>query len=300
MRCYRLLAVPSCKSYNFYSRTPYEVRRQFNIVAELLYTFLLTHPIRGATSTVTASNSHGLHFYSRTPYEVRLDNFEIRLLQSNFYSRTPYEVRPSVNKSAMQRAIISTHAPHTRCDGEFRLTVGAKVIISTHAPHTRCDGVGEKIVFGIKAISTHAPHTRCDSGQVPTIKQSFISTHAPHTRCDSVRQYLNWGCRAFLLTHPIRGATAEYSIYSASHHNMERTLNNIILYENIVITNYAFFEANLPFILHHRRFARLLLRLKYYNSLRIICVFCTYVLYPSFPVVTKIIEPQTVLFFINY
>ena len=104
----------------------------------------------------------------------------------------------------------------------------------------------------------------------------------------------------FLLTHPMRGATAKYSIYSASHHNMERTLNSIILNRNIFMANYAFFEANLPFFLHHRRFARLLLRLNYYNSLGIICAFCTYVFYPSFPVVAKIIEPQTVLFFINY
>ena len=103
---------------DFYSRTPCEVRLKAILLILSGTIFLLTHPMRGATSQQCA-----FFFLNRIS------------------THAPHARCDTVNNGTIETSVtISTHAPHARCDKKpFRGSYETSGI-STHAPHARCDG----------------------------------------------------------------------------------------------------------------------------------------------------------------
>ena len=100
--------------------------------------FLLTHPMRGATprrapvGRIRSISTHAPH--------ARCDGCPPALDggQCYFYSRTPCEVRPAQNMAnATTQAFLLTHPMR----GATSVTTYyfVLIVISTHAPHARCD-----------------------------------------------------------------------------------------------------------------------------------------------------------------
>ena len=149
---------------------------------------------------------HQENFYSRTSCEVQRTPRQRRLALAHFYSRTSCEVQPKNLSPNLSLFLISTHAPHARCNLE-QIINGDDYNISTHAPHARCNqasgvcGLGN-IIFLLThlmrgatvlsvltslaglPISTHAPHARCNKIIICANERLVISTHAPHARCN--------------------------------------------------------------------------------------------------------------------
>ncbi len=128
--------------YNFYSRTPCEVRRDKGGFIDIRGLFLLTHPLRGATcaagrkKTTLAISTHAplarcdllrkCHYFSSAgkfllTHPLRgatTENIKINSRDINFYSRTPCEVR--LNIKTTPKEIFDDFYSRTPC--EVRLT----------------------------------------------------------------------------------------------------------------------------------------------------------------------------------
>ena len=114
-RCDQYIPNGLTYSMRFYSRTSCEVRP------------IADHII-----------DDGMSFYSRTSCEVRR-RYRIQSKQKcSFYSRTSCEVRLIFLSVIIGSSVVSTHAPHARCD-EDGTEDGGETEVSTHAPHARCD-----------------------------------------------------------------------------------------------------------------------------------------------------------------
>ena len=171
----------------------------------IVFRFLLTHLMRGATSKFSACFRILLHFYSHTSCEVRPTHKKIIPFQMGFLlthlmrgatrgwkhrqRQQPFLLTHLMRGATLQRSycfnskwFLLTH-----------LMRGATVVgenkwetakISTHTPHARCDVFAE---YCIDLIVYFYSHTSCEVrlslGDYPSERANFYS----HTSCE-VRQ----------------------------------------------------------------------------------------------------------------
>ena len=130
---------------------------------------------------------------------------------------------------SMKDDVISTHAPHARCDViRKEITEKAKYFYSRTSCEVRLSppesektawifllthlmrGATKRDLIASNGliISTHAPHARCDKMADLNDVMNAISTHAPHARCDEPYEFEIKPNPVFLLTHLMRGATS--------------------------------------------------------------------------------------------
>ena len=111
----------------------------------------------------------------------------------------------SIDNSTLWR-IISTHAPHARCD--LAITTDNWETVNFYS-RTSCEVRHDfnLIVSSFRAISTHAPHARCDviKRLSNALGLRFLLTHLMRGATRGRRNYD--GTERFLLTHLMRGAT---------------------------------------------------------------------------------------------
>ncbi len=124
--------------------------------AFLLATFLLTHPLRGATNGYLGISSWA--FIS---------------------THTPLTGCNSIPDDGKMETRISTHTPLTGCNS-YNIPVVSTVAISTHTPLTGCNLKTTDRVSQF-AISTHTPLTGCNAvNSVTGSSSGNFYSHTPH------------------------------------------------------------------------------------------------------------------------
>ena len=175
--------------------------------AFLLATFLLTHPLRGATAYRNMIKPAIHNFYSHTPCGVQQSTKEEIVETHDFYSHTPCGVQPG--KSNFNTNALHFYS-HTPCGVQQMPHTGHINAYIHFYSHTPC-GVQQLCQLSvklIKSISTHTPLAGCNYGGVVT-RCGRVHYFYSHTPCGVQRCMCPYRPRPplFLLTHPLRGAT---------------------------------------------------------------------------------------------
>ena len=191
---------------DFNSHTPHGVRLIGKNSGGFSGSFQLTHPTRGATSSLTFVKICKLFQLTHPTRGATIFAHLVDEYVYYFNSHTPHGVRHDIDDDDLDdEEEISTHTPHTGCDTETPNDYPF-FSISTHTPHTGCDilffNYSTCLVYfnshtphGVRQflrrqrsiapfISTHTPHTGCDVCRVIFKVLTCISTHTPHTGCD--------------------------------------------------------------------------------------------------------------------
>ena len=172
--------------FNFNSHTPHGVRPSWITIAFCCRRrFQLTHPTRGATETCLICRLTRYHFNSHTPHGVRLNAPYAALSRLVFQLTHPTRGATFKANNFIVLFGISTHTPHTGCDGRAINKNLLDIFISTHTPHTGCD-------LGFFAPGVHnqgfqLTHPTRGATLLKKHRKYFdkISTHTPHTGCDA-------------------------------------------------------------------------------------------------------------------
>ena len=149
---------------------------------------------------------HSTYFYSHAPCGARQVSPSTFPSRGEFLLTRPMRGATFMNDPSLSAVSISTHTPHAGRDVIYKRLRFFKTI-STHTPHAGRDSTETKWGQALK-ISTHTPHAGRDfadpSGHFPG---SHFYSHAP---CGARpgRQKFHPGITGFLLTRPMRGATA--------------------------------------------------------------------------------------------
>ena len=141
--------------------------------------------LRGVRPGLPCNSCTPEYFNPRTPRGVRLAHLRTGLSPQVFQSTHPSRGATEPHEEAVDRSLISIHAPLAGCDRRGLYLLRPDVI-SIHAPLAGCDNVFYR-VFRDGMISIHAPLAGCDE-DVFAVKPHKI---------------------LFQSTHPSRGATLE-------------------------------------------------------------------------------------------
>ncbi len=169
--------------------------------------FLLTHPLRGATQKQHLLFMQYINFYSHTPCGVQLnfwkpDSRKFQFLLTHPLRGATYELYQYC------RRVLNFYS-HTPCGVQLHVLLILTHLLTFLLTHP-LRGATQRHRQKRKSlsISTHTPLAGCNgiSWILKKIMQYFYS----HTPCGVQRMKWLSGMREciFLLTHPLRGATA--------------------------------------------------------------------------------------------
>ncbi len=203
----QLLILKYLKLYpDFYSHTPCGVQQYYLGFLAVLNPFLLTHPLRGATSQGQPQLAVPVDFYSHTPCGVQPSPF---LISDHIIPISTHTPLAGCNRHRRGRnragdRFLLTHP--LRGATTFLKNWGKRYRISTHTPLAGCN-LWRGILHHHACISTHTPLAGCNEKLI--ITQTDGTDFYSHTPCGVQQPKLRNSLpfRRFLLTHPLRGAT---------------------------------------------------------------------------------------------
>ena len=196
----QLLILKYLKLYpDFYSHTPCGVQQYYLGFLAVLNPFLLTHPLRGATSQGQPQLAVPVDFYSHTPCGVQPSPF---LISDHIIPISTHTPLAGCNRHRRGRnragdRFLLTHP--LRGATTFLKNWGKRYRISTHTPLAGCNpGAGG--IVSLLQISTHTPLAGCNNigGALGGILSNFYS----HTPCGvQPAKCITGNCRCHFYSH---------------------------------------------------------------------------------------------------
>ncbi len=111
-----------------------------------IYQFLLTHPMRGATESLFSLPKITVNFYSRTPCEVRRWTTRKKNGRTKFLLTHPMRGATNLTLTIAELLLfLLTHPMRGATMTDNNVIIAP--IISTHAPHARCDSTPSMSLF---------------------------------------------------------------------------------------------------------------------------------------------------------
>ena len=189
--------------------------------------FLLTHPLRGATSCFFRFVYHlviSTHtplagcnkdmtvvivpivlFLLTHPLRGATEKFmQIYLLTIFLLTHPLRGATETKGKGNCAKSFLLTHPLRGATGGLLWLIIW--IWISTHTPLAGCNELIALQEF-VTIISTHTPLAGCNGKSAASTAVYAISTHTPLAGCNNCIAAFWWLLFLFLLTHPLRGAT---------------------------------------------------------------------------------------------
>ena len=177
-------------AWDFYSHAPCGARRSSASADCISFQFLLTRPMRGATS----SASFGVSFFqisTHTPHAGRdNENTYTPLAYGNFYSHAPCGARLCTGISTLSAAAFLLTRP-MRGATITCLIITLCFIISTHTPLARRDGRNALRILRISVFLLTRLLRGATNIQFAKDKIHGISTHTPLARRDRLYRQSN-------------------------------------------------------------------------------------------------------------
>ena len=195
------------------THTPLAGRDMLRLTDADFENIISTHtPLAGRDFADTQIVKIKKDFYSHAPCGARHAAAANKTLQQrDFYSHAPCGARRTRTILAASIITISTHTPLAGRDNVILLIAKKRLNFYSHAP------CGARQFYEQKHLKNHNfySHAPCGARRIhPTQKpvNLYISTHTPLAGRDRSRRGKRKHGRTFLLTRPLRGATATYSI----------------------------------------------------------------------------------------